>query len=34
VVELIDYYDFPSALASPLPLVGAVYRKAVNLFFL
>ncbi|HVY30799.1 MAG TPA: nuclear transport factor 2 family protein [Polyangiaceae bacterium] len=34
VVELIDYYDFPSALASPLPLLGTLYRKAVNLLFL
>ena len=34
VVDLVDYYDFPSALASPVPLLGAIYRKAVNLLFL
>ena len=34
VVELVDYYDFPSALASPLPLLGSLYRKAINLLFL
>lgn len=34
VVDLVDYYDFPSALASPIPLLGALYRKAVNLLFL
>jgi len=34
VVELVDYYDFPSALASPIPLLGTLYRKAVNLLFL
>src|SRR6185369_6997829 len=33
VVDLVDYYDFPSALASPIPLLGALYRKAVNLLF-
>lgn len=34
VVDLVDYYDFPSALASPLPLLGTLYRKAVTLLFL
>ena len=34
VVDLVDYYDFPSALTSPLPLLGTLYRKAVNLLFL
>lgn len=34
VAELVDYYDFPSALASPVPLLGTLYRKAINLFFL
>ena len=34
VVELVDYYDFPSALASPIPLLGTIYRKAVSLLFL
>ena len=34
VSELVDYYDFPSALASPVPLLGAIYRKAVSLLFL
>lgn len=34
VSELVDHYDFPSALVSPVPLFGAIYRKAVNLLFL
>lgn len=34
VVELVDYYDFPSALASPVPLLGFLYRKAVSRLFL
>ncbi len=34
VSDLVDYYDFPSALASPVPLLGALYRKVVNLLFL
>jgi hypothetical protein len=34
VSDIADFYDFPSALTSPLPLLGAIYRKAVNLFFL
>ena len=34
VVDLVDYYDFPSALASPVPLLGTIYRKAVSLLFL
>jgi ketosteroid isomerase-like protein len=34
VADLVDYYDFPSALASPVPLLGTIYRKAVSLLFL
>jgi hypothetical protein len=34
VADLVDYYDFPSALASPVPLLGSIYRKAVSLLFL
>ena len=34
VSDLVDYYDFPSALASPIPLLGTIYRKAVSLLFL
>jgi steroid Delta-isomerase len=34
VSELVDYYDLPSALASPVPLLGTLYRKAINLLFL
>lgn len=34
IVELVDYYDLPSALTSPMPLLGHLYRKAVNLLFL
>ncbi len=34
VADLVDYYDFPSALASPMPLLGTIYRKAVSLLFL
>jgi steroid Delta-isomerase len=34
VADLVDYYDFPSALASPIPLLGTIYRKAVSLLFL
>ncbi len=34
VVDLLDYYDFPSGLVSPLPLLSAAYRKIINTFFL
>jgi ketosteroid isomerase-like protein len=34
VAQLVDFYDFPSALASPIPFVAAMYRKTVNLLFL
>lgn len=34
VNDLLDFYDFPSSLASPFPLLGATYRKIVNTFFL
>jgi ketosteroid isomerase-like protein len=34
VSELTDYYDFTSALASPLPFLEALYRKTVNALFL
>jgi hypothetical protein len=34
ISHIVDSYDFPSALTSPLPLLGAVYRRVVNRFFL
>lgn len=34
ICSLRDFYDFPSALASPLPLLGAAYRRVVNALFL
>jgi len=34
VCELYDYYDFPSGLVSPLPLLASAYKKLVNRFFL
>jgi ketosteroid isomerase-like protein len=34
ISSLADFYDLPSALASPLPLLGAMYRGAVKLLFL
>lgn len=34
VYDLVDYYDFSSALASPMPLLAAAYRKAITTLFL
>jgi hypothetical protein len=34
ICSLVDYYDFSSTLASPIPLLGAIYRRAVNRLFL
>ena len=34
VCELHDYYDFPSGLVSPIPLLASAYKKLVNQLFL
>jgi len=34
VCELYDYYDFPSGLVSPIPLLASAYKKLVNRLFL
>lgn len=34
VFDLVDYYDFSSSLASPMPLLAAAYRKAITTLFL
>jgi steroid Delta-isomerase len=34
VSVLRDYYDFPSGLTSPAPLLKALYRKTINTLFL
>jgi len=34
VCELFDYYDFPSGLVSPIPILASAYKKLVNRLFL
>jgi len=34
VCELYDYYDFPSGLVSPIPMLASAYKKLVNRLFL
>ena len=34
IIDLLDYYDFPSGLVSPLPAFAAGYRKLITRFFL
>ena len=34
VCELHDYYDFPSGLVSPIPMLASAYKKLVNRLFL
>jgi len=34
VCELHDYYDFPSGLVSPIPLLASAYKKLINQLFL
>lgn len=34
IVELLDYYDFPSGFVSPLPWMASVYRNVINALFL